>query len=175
MTTRARWAPRIGVIPPTALFFALAYTLAWAAWIPLAVAGETVTRDDAWPSHVPGLMGQMTAMLVLSVLWAAWHAPVFIFVSGFTDYGPAMLAGFFTGMACGAVVLTWLYNRSGSVLIVAVWHGTYNIVSGSAGAEGTVQEVAAMRSGQPSVIGLASDGVRPARARAPLSGRVMEE
>lgn len=82
-----------------------------------------------------------------------------------------MLAGFFIGMACGAVVLTWLYNRSGgSILIVAVWHGTYNIVSGSAGAEGTVQvvvsaliitfairlvvqELAAIRTGQPTAIG----------------------
>lgn len=130
---------------------------------------ETGWRGFAIP-QLQRRMSSLAATLVLAVFWAAWHAPVFFFVSGFTDYGPAMLAGFFIGMACGAVVLTWLVNRSSSILIVAVWHGTYNIVSGSAGAEGTVQvvvsalvitlairlvvqEVTAMRGGLPSVIG----------------------
>lgn len=263
----------------TGRYTVLAYGISWALWIPLAVMGETVERGDAWPTHVPGLMGPMVAALlatwigegrpgirnllarmarwrvaprwwlmafsplafflvaipvarlvdgawpawgrfdemngfpavgvvgvlllvtllngfgeetgwrgfaiehlqrrmtplaatlVVAVAWAGWHAPIFFFVSGFKDFGPAMLVGFFIGMACGAVVLTWLYNRSGgSVLIVAVWHGIYNIVTGSAGAEGTVQvvvsalvitlairlvvqEVHAAHAGAPTVIG----------------------
>jgi hypothetical protein len=62
-------------------------------------------------------------------------------VDGFGDGGPGMLVGFFFAMACGAIVLTWIVNRSGSILIVAVWHGTYNIVSGSSGADGTIAAV----------------------------------
>lgn len=131
---------------------------------------ETGWRGFA-TEHLQQVMPPLAATLIVAVFWAAWHAPVFFFVSGFKDYDGPMLAGFFFGMACGAVVLTWLYNRSGgSILIVAVWHGTYNIVSGSAGAEGTVQivvsafvialairlivqEVSAMRAREPSVIG----------------------
>jgi membrane protease YdiL (CAAX protease family) len=74
-------------------------------------------------------------------------------------------------MACGAVVLTWLYNRAGqSILIVAIWHGTYNIVSGTAGADVTiaatvstciialaialvVRDIRARRAGRGSVLG----------------------
>ncbi|HVL25915.1 MAG TPA: CPBP family intramembrane glutamic endopeptidase [Thermomicrobiales bacterium] len=83
----------------------------------------------------------LAATLILAVLWAFWHAPLFFMVDGFGEGGPGMLAGFLFAMACGAVVLTWLVNHSGSILIVAVWHGTYNIVAGSAGADGTVAAV----------------------------------
>lgn len=267
------------IATPIAFFFAVAYVLSWAWWVPLALSGNTVEQGDMTPSHVPGLLGPMiaalivtwfawgrrgvidllrrmtrwrvgirwwlvaisplafaamavpivrvidgawpewsafermnglpatgvigtwmllillngfgeetgwrgfaiehlqrqlsplAATLVLAVLWAAWHTPTFFFVSGFEDFGFPMLAGFFFSMACGAVVLTWLYNRSGqSILIVAVWHGTYNVVSGSAGAEGLMQmvvsalvvtlairlivlEMGALRRGERSILG----------------------
>ena len=38
-------------------------------------------------------------------------------------------------MAAGAVVLGWLYERSGSVLVVAVWHTMLNMASATRGTE----------------------------------------
>jgi membrane protease YdiL (CAAX protease family) len=143
----------------------------WALLILLNGYGEETGWRGFAIDRMQRHMTPLAATLILAAFWALWHLPTFFFVSGFEDFGLPMLAAFFFSMACGAVVLTWLYNRSGrSILIVAVWHGTYNIVSGSAAAEGVmqmvvsalivtlairlvVQERQAMRAGQPSVIG----------------------
>jgi hypothetical protein len=46
---------------------------------------------------------------------------------------------FFVGLTSGAVFLAWLYTRGhSSILLAAVWHGTYNLLSGSVGARGVL-------------------------------------
>jgi membrane protease YdiL (CAAX protease family) len=46
------------------------------------------------------------------------------------------------GLACGSIVLTWLYNGTGgSILACAVWHGLYNLETGTAAANSTIQAV----------------------------------
>lgn len=85
--------------------------------------------------------GPLTASLDLTAFWALWHAPLFWILESFRGFGTGTLVGFFVGMACGAVLLTWLVNRSGSVLVVAVWHGTYNLVAATEAARGTVAAV----------------------------------
>lgn len=51
-----------------ARYVALAYAISWTLWIPFAVLGETVKRGEAWPTHVPGLMGPMAAALLVTSL-----------------------------------------------------------------------------------------------------------
>ena len=51
-----------------------------------------------------------------------------------------MVPGFFVGMAAGAVVLGWVYERSGdSILIVALLHAFLNMGSAPPGTEGVIQ------------------------------------
>jgi membrane protease YdiL (CAAX protease family) len=51
-------------------------------------------------------------------------------LDSYQSLGPAALPGFFLGLTCGAVVLTWVYNRCGhSILAAAVWHGCYNLAT----------------------------------------------
>jgi hypothetical protein len=46
------------------------------------------------------------------------------------------------GLACGSIVLTWLYNGTGqSILACAVWHGLFNITTATAAASGTIAAV----------------------------------
>jgi CAAX protease family protein len=68
-------------------------------------------------------------------------------------------------------VLTWLYNGTGgSILACAVWHGLFNLATGTAAASGTIAaltsafvtalallivglELRARRRGEPSILG----------------------
>jgi uncharacterized protein len=111
------------------------------------------------------------ATSILAALWAGWHAPMFLVVDTFRSFSAGIVVGWVIGIAAGAFVLTWLYNRSGgSILLVAVWHGTYNIVSGTTASSGllaassttlvivlavvlVILEYRAFRSGRPTVIG----------------------
>ena len=229
-------------------FFVVAYAIAWAVWIPMAVAGIRVHQGDAWPTHIPGLAGPFVAAFVMSAvlggrrgvrdllarmgrwrvspkwylvalsplaffalaaaalalidrapdlrelmrfsglptvwpvvmwilllgtgyleetgwrgyavpqlqgtrsmvssaviigaLWACWHVPSMFVIQNYRDLGVGFMPGFLIGIMAGSIFLTWLYDGSGgSVLIVAVWHATYNLVAGTAAAHGPVAAI----------------------------------
>jgi CAAX protease family protein len=135
-----------------------------------ALGEETGWRGYALP-QLQRRFSPLASSLILAGLWFGWHLPQFVVIATYRDFAPAGYVGMFLGLACGAVVLTWLYNRSGgSILLVAVWHGLYNLVSGTQAATGMlaavvstlimiqgivliVLEVRARRRGRPSVLG----------------------
>ncbi len=102
-------------------------------------------EETGWRGYLlPALQRRfrpLTAMLLLAPIWALWHAPMFAVVSTFRGFGAGTLVGWFLGLVCGSVVLGWLYNRTGSIAIVAVWHGLFNVVSGTAAAAGLIAAV----------------------------------
>ncbi|MEP6797764.1 MAG: type II CAAX endopeptidase family protein [Lapillicoccus sp.] len=146
---------------------------------------ETGWRGYALP-HLQDRHSPLRATLILAAVWAGWHLPMFWLVDTFRSMGPVMVAGWVLGLGCGAVVLTWLYNRSGgSILLVATWHATYNLISGTRAATGLLAaasttlvivlalalvglEIRGTRRGSPTIL-----GPRPASgggAAAALSG-----
>jgi uncharacterized protein len=131
---------------------------------------ETGWRGYALP-QLQRRFSPLASSLILAVLWFGWHLPQFWVIATYRDLAPAGYVGMFLGLACGAVVLTWLYNRSGgSILLVAVWHGLYNLVSATQAATGLLAavvttlimiqgivlialELRARRRGRPSILG----------------------
>jgi len=84
----------------------------------------------------------LTSALIVAAVWAAWHAPAFLVNSNYRAMPVAMLPMFFLGLLCGSLFLTWLYNRGGhSIALVAVWHGLFNLLSGSVAARGTLAAI----------------------------------
>jgi membrane protease YdiL (CAAX protease family) len=84
----------------------------------------------------------LAAMLVVAVLWAGWHLPMFLVVNNFRGFSAGTVVGWLFGLAAGSIVLGWLYNRSGgSVALVAVWHACFNMVSATAAGSGLVPAI----------------------------------
>jgi CAAX amino terminal protease family. len=97
---------------------------------------ETGWRGYALP-QLQERFTPLTATLILAVCWAGWHIPQFFFVHTYEGFSPGTGVGFVLGLGCGAVVATWLYNRTGgSVLAVVVWHGLYNAAGATKAATG---------------------------------------
>lgn len=112
----------------------------------------------------------LTAALLLTPIWAVWHLPFFFTTSTYRGFAPVGYFGFVFGLACGSIILTWLYNSTGgSILACAIWHGVYNVETGTAAASGTIAavtttlvvvlalvlvalELRARKHGQPSVL-----------------------
>lgn len=112
----------------------------------------------------------LTAALLPTPIWAVWHLPFFFTVSTYRGFAPVGYFGFVFGLACGSIILTWLYNGTGgSILACAIWHGVYNVETGTAAADGTIAavttalviilalvlvalELRARKRGQPSVL-----------------------
>ncbi|AGB17484.1 CAAX amino terminal protease family [Halovivax ruber XH-70] len=76
--------------------------------------------------------GPIGATLLLGVVWAVWHLPVF-FVDPRSSHGitdPVVLGGLVLLTAVGIVgyafFYTWIYNHTGSVLLMMVLHGGFN-------------------------------------------------
>ncbi len=70
----------------------------------------------------------LVASLVLAVIWAFWHWPLFWL--GYLEGGPLAVLLYSIGAAPLAILLTAAYNRSaGSLPVVILMHTSYNITS----------------------------------------------
>jgi membrane protease YdiL (CAAX protease family) len=100
------------------------------------IGEETGWRGFALP-RLQRNRSALSASLVLAILWALWHLPQFFYL-----FDPAIAPGWSIGLFAGAIVFTWLFNSaSGSILIVAIWHGCFNFMSGSDAGNGILATV----------------------------------
>jgi membrane protease YdiL (CAAX protease family) len=84
----------------------------------------------------------LSATLFVALVWAVWHTPFFFILSTYSGFTAITLVMFPLGLASGAIVLTWLYNRTGrSILAVGLWHTLYNMAVATAGSTDLIQGV----------------------------------
>lgn len=70
----------------------------------------------------------LTSSIILTIFWAIWHWPLFLYRPGYTSMDFAGIFGWTFSLLTGSVLLTWLYNSSrASILICAIFHSTIDI------------------------------------------------
>ena len=73
--------------------------------------------------------------LVIGLLWTLWHVPSVFVIENYRQMGLAIIPILTLGIVSGSILLAWLYRGSGgSVFLVALWHGCYNLVTATAAA-----------------------------------------
>jgi membrane protease YdiL (CAAX protease family) len=82
-------------------------------------------RGFAQP-HLQQRHGAFVSALVIGVVWATWHAPLFL-MPGATQ-GGFNFGLYLGGILAESVVLAWLYNNTnGSVLLAGLFHAGNNV------------------------------------------------
>lgn len=88
---------------------------AYAAWFLLVLTVGGALEEPGWRGFaLPRLQERFTplrATLLLGVVWGVWHLPLY----GLAFVGPILFAFFYT----------WLYNRTGSVLLCILLHASF--------------------------------------------------
>ena len=93
---------------------------------------EPLVRYDATGPRgtMTGTRSAASATLILSLLWACWHLPAFLFRDTYAELGPIGFPMFAFMMIFTTMVFTWLYNSTqGSVFIVIIFHAVFNWLS----------------------------------------------
>jgi membrane protease YdiL (CAAX protease family) len=85
---------------------------------------ETAWRGFALP-RLQARFGALPASLILGLLWALWHTPLFFLAN--TSQSKMPFPGFVLDVVAVTIVMTWVYNHTrGSVLLAALFHAAFN-------------------------------------------------
>lgn len=102
-----------------------------AATVPLLltqILTHLLTEEAGWRGFaLPRLratLSPLTSSLVLGVLWAMWHVPMFFLADTRQTYP---FAGFVVQVLAISIVMTWVFDRTrGSILLAALFHAAMN-------------------------------------------------
>ncbi len=102
----------------------------YVAWL-LPFFAYAIFEEIGWRGfllpHLQENRSAFAATAILTVIWALWHLPFFLFRFQFSSF---IVVGFFIGIFVGAIILTAIYNTMGGGLLgVILFHLTNNIAS----------------------------------------------
>ncbi|UCE11705.1 MAG: CPBP family intramembrane metalloprotease [Candidatus Thorarchaeota archaeon] len=126
--------PDVGLFGQVMYLPYLTFVGAWALWVfTYGIGEETGWRGFLLP-RLQSKYSALTSALITGPIWAGWHVPMFLYNENLMSLGPIGIIFWVIGLMFGSVLLTWLYNSSkGSILMVAMWHGTYNLFTAAVG------------------------------------------
>lgn len=103
------------------------FSAGFLAMLPVAVIAALL-EELGWRSYgVDSLQGKrsmLAATLIFGLLWALWHAPLFLinqtYQQGLWELGPLYVANFFISVFPAAILANWFYYRCGRSIPSAV-------------------------------------------------------
>jgi len=89
-------------------------------------------EETGWRGFVlPRLQSRFNALqsaLLLTIPWAVWHLPLFLYRPGYMSMDIAGAAGWILSLLTGSILLSWFYNSTrGSILVCAIFHACIDI------------------------------------------------
>ncbi|MFD2418026.1 CPBP family intramembrane glutamic endopeptidase [Amycolatopsis pigmentata] len=106
-------------LPPASVFAAYLPALVFQL-LTTGLAEEPGWRDFALP-HLQPRFGPLRGTLILGPLWGAWHLPLFLTDwAGWPDVNWVMVIEFVASATAFSVVMTWVFNRTGESLPLAM-------------------------------------------------------
>ncbi|MDH4022631.1 MAG: CPBP family intramembrane metalloprotease [Gammaproteobacteria bacterium] len=94
---------------------------------------QSLGEEPGWRGYLlPKMLGRfrsLPATLLLFPVWWLWHLPFFL---GRPEFGMAQFLGFGLGILSATIWLTFLWERSRSILLAVVWHTALNVTRGIA-------------------------------------------
>ena len=86
-------------------------------------------EEPGWRGYALAILqkrvGAVLASLLVGLIWAAWHLPLFL-VPGTLQQGTPIVA-FLAWVTALSMVFAWLFNRTQSLLIVVLLHAAVNV------------------------------------------------
>ena len=88
---------------------------------------ETGWRGYALP-QLQKRFNPFVASIILTAGWAIWHWPLFFYRPGYVSMDVGGIFGWIMSLFTGSILLTWMYNRSRSILVCAIFHAAIDVV-----------------------------------------------
>ena len=99
----------------------------------IAAILQGLGEEPGWRGYLlPKMLGRfrtLPATLLLFPVWWLWHLPFFL---GRPEFGLPQFLGFGLGILSASIWLTFLWERTRSILVAVVWHAALNITRGIA-------------------------------------------
>ena len=89
----------------------------------IGLGEETGWRGFALP-ELQRRYSPLVSTLILAAIWTVWHLPLFG-----NEFQPAVIPAWTVSLLGASFVLTWLFNKTDSVLLPMVMHATVNTMS----------------------------------------------
>ena len=103
---------------------------AWWFFLYIMVIGGG-QEEVGWRGYLlPRLQTRYNALvssLIVGLVWSAWHLP-FLFIPGSSLYGSPFL-GYLIQLSVLSIILTWIYNNTGSVFACVLYHTWSNFAA----------------------------------------------